>query len=63
MKDAIDALLAAAPTGPARLHILKKPGATSSSLESALTTYKESLEASQRDRLEIIVQSYDLGPQ
>lgn len=63
MKDAIDALLDAAPTGPARLHILKKPGTGSSSLESALTAYKESLDASQRDRLEIIIQSYDLGPQ
>jgi len=62
MKKAIDDLIAFSPgppnPKPLKLHILKKPGTSSSQLESALRDHIESSPAA--DRLELVIQEFDL---
>ena len=64
MQKAIDALASKASnsTTPLTLHIMKKPGTNSSALESALDIYKNA-NPNIRDRLQIIVEPYNIGRQ
>ena len=63
MKLAIDKLILESPGDvPLRLHILKKPGTDSNQLESALEAYK-ALDSNVRNRVEILVEAYNIGGQ
>ncbi len=63
MKTAIDDLIThsqGTPT-PLRLHILKKPGTSSDQLQIALDAYRNTLPAANRDRLEVVIDSFELS--
>jgi hypothetical protein len=64
MKTAIDDLIQAAgsSTDPLVLHILKKPGIDSDTLDDALDAYKQ-LDPDVRNRVEVIIEGYEIGPQ
>jgi hypothetical protein len=63
MKVAIDDLVTAVggSSEPLILHILKNPGTDSSALKAALEQYRSSLALD--NRLQIVIESYDIGPQ
>jgi hypothetical protein len=49
-----------APT-PLKLHILKKPGTSSDQLQAALAAYRDEFPPLDRDRIEIIIDSFELS--
>ncbi len=63
MKTAIDDLVAHSPGSPTqlKLHILKKPGTDSAALHGALIQYRQ--ETGLLNRLEILIDPYNIGPQ
>lgn len=62
MKTVIDELVDKSPPGVSlKLHILKKPGTDSAALQSALNNYIDT--DALRNRIEILIQSYNKGPQ
>jgi hypothetical protein len=60
MKKAVDDLIDKSPTDkPLKLHILKKPGSSSSGLQQSLESYIEGLP--DKDRFELIIEGFELA--
>lgn len=62
MKTAINQLIQHSPDAPKplKLHILKKPGTVSDDLEMALANYIQNLPPANRDRIEVIIEAFEL---
>jgi hypothetical protein len=62
MRNAIDKLVLESPEqATLKLHVLKKPGTDSTALETALDSYIDTPEL--RNRVEILIEAYNIGPQ